>query len=503
MATAEYVSRLFSGWQTYPYNISTSPFDADANRYNERLSKDGERLFLPQEAKSELGMLTLISYKVVPSPEENNALKRVKVSSPYQLALCLKQQSSTRVFAISQAYSWGQLLITEEFFRKLLTALEVHPCFLDVVHIFGERITAVEESFAACFTRLYPSLSSSQNSSYEISYNFKYVVRHGRSLPQDPFSVRQTGVYHKYCANSTTCTWILLQPPEILSERIAKALGCVEESRPTSQFRYHALIFLCLTENLRDYLNYLEDQFSTLMDRGFFSNVKRATREGVIDTNFDDIRSLQIMTDKLKRLVHLLELNKTVCQRLQTFFDRMKPTSLEETASFLCQYEMMMGNCMFQIETHALQLTTMVSRAEGVGSMIEHILDVRSAETTYEMNSAMHEISKQSAQENKLVRLLTSQSTQDTRSMKVIALITSVFLPATFVATLFGSNFFGFEDTKDGHSLAIASNVWIYVIVAFAVSAITMAMWYWWYSRRPTTLDQDDETKSNTRNVLA
>lgn len=46
----------------------------------------------------------------------------------------------------------------------------------------------------------------------------------------------------------------------------------------------------------------------------------------------------------------------------------------------------------------------------------------------------MHDISKQGAEENKLIRQLTLKSTQDTRSMRVIALISAIFLPATFVA---------------------------------------------------------------------
>jgi hypothetical protein len=65
---------------------------------------------------------------------------------------------------------------------------------------------------------------------------------------------------------------------------------------------------------------------------------------------------------------------------------------------------------------------------------IGDMLNMRTAQTAHHMNIAMHELSKQNAEENKLVRMLASQSTRDTRSMKVVALISSIFLPATFVA---------------------------------------------------------------------
>ena len=67
---------------------------------------------------------------------------------------------------IAQEDSWSPLLITEELFRRLLTVLNVHPRFLDVVHVFGEKVTAFEESFTACFTRISPELSSSKERGY-------------------------------------------------------------------------------------------------------------------------------------------------------------------------------------------------------------------------------------------------------------------------------------------------------------------------------------------------
>lgn len=67
-------------------------------------------------------------------------------------------------------YSWDQLLITKELFQKLLTILKVHPGFLDVVNVFGEKITAVEESFAASFTSFYPEPSVSRGCGYGTIY---------------------------------------------------------------------------------------------------------------------------------------------------------------------------------------------------------------------------------------------------------------------------------------------------------------------------------------------
>lgn len=106
------------------------------------------------------------------------------------------------------------------------------------------------------------------------------------------------------------------------------------------------------------------------MDRGFFSNLKTQTRPGQIDTDFKDIRSLQIMTDKLKRLVHLLKLNKNLCRRVQGFFECVRSASPPSASRSIYQYEDVMENYFFQNETHTSQLESIMSRAEGVGSLV-------------------------------------------------------------------------------------------------------------------------------------
>lgn len=63
---------------------------------------------------------------------------------------------------IAQSYTWSRLQISEQLFRKLVTRLRVHPAFLDVVHLFSEKVGPVEESFNHFFANfsVQPSLQS-------------------------------------------------------------------------------------------------------------------------------------------------------------------------------------------------------------------------------------------------------------------------------------------------------------------------------------------------------
>lgn len=50
------------------------------------------------------------------------------------------------------------------------------------------------------------------------------------------------------------------------------------------------------------------------------------------------------------------------------------------------------------------------------------------------MNFEMKKLTEQGIEENKLVKRLTQQATRDTKAMKIIALVSAIFIPATFMA---------------------------------------------------------------------
>jgi hypothetical protein len=65
---------------------------------------------------------------------------------------------------------------------------------------------------------------------------------------------------------------------------------------------------------------------------------------------------------------------------------------------------------------------------------VQSIQDIRAAEASKQINYEMQKLTEQGIKENKLMKRLTEQSAGDTRSMMTIALISAIFLPATFLA---------------------------------------------------------------------
>ncbi|EWC48381.1 hypothetical protein DRE_02150 [Drechslerella stenobrocha 248] len=89
------------------------------------------------------------------------------------------------------------------------------------------------------------------------------------------------------------------------------------------------------------------------------------------------------------------------------------------------------------------------------------------------MNLVFNLVTQQDAYTNILIA---REAKRDGSSMKIIAALTTFFLPATFVATLFGMAFFDFSDG----AFTVAPNTWVYAAVTMPVMAVTVLVWWVW-----------------------
>ncbi|SCV39477.1 uncharacterized protein FFB14_07221 [Fusarium fujikuroi] len=68
-------------------------------------------------------------------------------------------------------------------------------------------------------------------------------------------------------------------------------------------------------------------------------------------------------------------------------------------------------------------------------------------------------------------------TSQDSRHMRSIALLTMIFLPGTFFASIFSMGFF--EWKPDDGTISVSQSFWIYVVLAPGFTAFTVGAW--WY----------------------
>jgi Mg2+ and Co2+ transporter CorA len=61
--------------------------------------------------------------------------------------------------------------------------------------------------------------------------------------------------------------------------------------------------------------------------------------------------------------------------------------------------------------------------------------------------------------------------------MKLIAVVGLVYLPGTFVSSLFGMNFFSFDEENGQQRWRVSQNFWLYWAITAPLTLCTIVIW--------------------------
>jgi hypothetical protein len=104
------------------------------------------------------------------------------------------------------------------------------------------------------------------------------------------------------------------------------------------------------------------------------------------------------------------------------------------------------------------------------------------------MNLVFNLVTQQDSETNTAIARDTKD---DSASMKIIALLTMVFLPATTVSSFFGTAFF--VSGPDG-SFEVSRMWWLFAAVTFPLTIFTLSLWWLWYPVSKFLADFSDRT---------
>ncbi|KEY65212.1 hypothetical protein S7711_09339 [Stachybotrys chartarum IBT 7711] len=115
-------------------------------------------------------------------------------------------------------------------------------------------------------------------------------------------------------------------------------------------------------------------------------------------------------------------------------------------------------------------------------------------------------------------RRIAHASKRDSTAMKTISLMGALFLPGTYLASVFGMAFFNFEDGASippppdsqrtlreyklskkvaGANPMVSGQLWIYFAVTVPVTAFILLVWTWYDRRREAQYARDDADLEN------
>ncbi|KAH8716074.1 hypothetical protein HC256_004857 [Beauveria bassiana] len=87
-------------------------------------------------------------------------------------------------------------------------------------------------------------------------------------------------------------------------------------------------------------------------------------------------------------------------------------------------------------------------------------------------------------------RRIAHASKRDSTAMKTISLLGTLFLPGTFLASVFSMTFFNFQSSGGP---VISDKLWVYFLLTIPITAAIVGIWIWYDKRKEAQYAQDDE----------
>lgn len=96
-------------------------------------------------------------------------------------------------------------------------------------------------------------------------------------------------------------------------------------------------------------------------------------------------------------------------------------------------------------------------------------------------------------------RRLAHSAKRDSTSMKTLSLLGAIFLPATYLASVFSMTFFNFQDQNNDNNNnnnesepVVSKDLWIYFVITIPLTMFVVLFWRWWDRRREKRYEAED-----------
>ncbi|KAN0104936.1 hypothetical protein V8E51_010681 [Hyaloscypha variabilis] len=475
---------------SYPRNLirrTVSTYPSALAAYASRLDFAAPNLFETDVKKLEVPIRDLktdngngqdLDKFNIQTPEELTRWFGVKIvqdpNDPENPVVAVQQKDpKCRFVYIHGANSRARLRITRSMLLELFTFHQVMPDYLDFISVFGLQSEARDLRFSSF--REQKSLKLPHGASgvdslgrsgrhYQLCYNLKGVNLKYQDL-EDPgksqWSIRQAAFYHQLDVVGGNVLWIVTKGGLDVQQRFKeltgtgarpedKAFGTPEECFRSS-LSAHLLFCHWSTEDWRGYIKWLEYTIEKDTEMAVLGPTGKGQHHHIYTAR--DIQHLQRWAEKVREVTSVLKANVDVMTSLRRFY-----TDLRSNEEFP-----MRKSCGDDISVFASQL----------GNLIDDFrLQIDRADALVRITTDRTELVKQ----HRLERLNLNME-NEAIIVRIITIVTLIYLPATFVSTFFSTEVVSFDDDTPGGSFSNAAMM-RWVQVTLPLTALTIACAY-------------------------
>ncbi|CAI7590542.1 unnamed protein product [Penicillium bialowiezense] len=134
-----------------------------------------------------------------------------------------------------------------------------------------------------------------------------------------------------------------------------------------------------------------------------------------------------------------------------------------------------------------------------LGPVADHMettlgLNYRMTSQILDLNNRMVELNNRMLYSNEQLLRLGTRNFDDNATVKVVTILTLVYLPASLVSSVFGMNLFKFDDGTT-EELRISKQFWIFIVATIILAIITISIWYVWTHKERITRRKSHGTR--------
>ncbi|KAH8796953.1 hypothetical protein F5882DRAFT_22088 [Hyaloscypha sp. PMI_1271] len=499
-ALAESFKRSYGDFESYPRNLicQTTYRDA-ADAYYARLRGAERTLLVQDEDEIEVPFRDLLPSAqgfVKQNIFDDEALKAWlgDISIPGPVAgstvgeLATKKDPLCRFIYLYAENSREPLKLSLRMLLRILSYHQVMPIYIDFLSVFGSqaeprdlRFSGFREQNLIKEPARGPQVEFLGRSGrqFQLCYNLKasnYISLPETKLREQEWSIRQAAIHHQFDVETGASLWIVTKGDKEIKNRIEDMNGVDgrpedrDFSSPENCFRRtldaHLVCCHWSVEDWRWYVRWLEESIDRATAVVFAPRNRSVPRH-----HFEpkDVQYVQSHEEKINVAIMILEANVNVLKSLKEFYKNLlndksfpwRDTCKDDIMAFSEQVKVMAYDLEMQISRAKLLVKIIGDRKALV---LQH-LQAQGTEKMEDLTTSMHELG--------------IMAQKEAIAMRIITVVTVIFLPATFVSTFFSTDIVKYQN-GGGFSMAALEN-WFEVTIP--LTFVTLVLCYIFFKK--------------------
>ncbi|KAI9766199.1 MAG: hypothetical protein M1839_005015 [Geoglossum umbratile] len=370
-----------------------------------------------------------------------------------------------RIISIISDRTDKPLRITKSSAKAIFDRYTIGPEISDIFCSFGRKPRKSEAGLGSMKAKY------TADGSCDMQYLLGYIEETDR--PGDKWVMRLVGVFHRFVPNGPGSLWIFLHayPNTRVMERVKASIP--DRSLRQQHWSFiHSLVLSTCLENWRWYLRSLNDEFeeiSNLMLTHEFSSSKNLG-DPLVKDPLSVLTPLRFLGDKALSLATQLRSSIATVRKLReaskTLHNQGDFAGSDTVFQRICDETI---NCEIELEGHLEDVKLLQERARETLGLVSLALNLQNQAMVVNINQG--------------ILSLTQDTVDDSATVRVVTIVTLIYVPASFVSSILGMNLFAFQGPSGG-GFTVSRQFWVFIALTVPLMILTVGSWYLFTNKR-------------------